>query len=302
MAKIRDNSRQGFITLFDSIARHKHRYTVFTDFVTLSAIALHNAVVKSEKLENEYLEIIAKYSKEEAMKFSELLGIFIILLNVEPVDILGTLYMELELGNLKNGQFFTPHEISLLMAKVVYGDVLNNLKHSNKPFITLSEPTCGAGGMVLAFANEMRRNKINPAEKLFVQCIDIDRLAGLMCYIQLSLWYIPAEIIIGDTLSLEFREVYYTPAYYLGNWQTRLRLRNFLEICEAPTEAKISEPKQDHDSETLPHPSVQTTNTDEAVSMTVQEPIQTATHNKKPKSNGSTSGIQVDLFDFTIDH
>ena len=44
--------RQTFISLFNSIARHKHRYAVFSDFVTMSAIAYHNAVNKLETLEN----------------------------------------------------------------------------------------------------------------------------------------------------------------------------------------------------------------------------------------------------------
>jgi len=43
-----------------------------------------------------------------------------------------------------------------------------------------------------------------------------------MCYLQLSLWHIPAEVIIGNTLSMEFRQKLYTPAHYLGNWSYRL--------------------------------------------------------------------------------
>jgi len=53
---------------------------------------------------------------------------------------------------------------------------------------------------------------------MWVQAWDIDRTAALMCYLQLSLWHIPAEIIVGNTLSLEVREVFYTPAHYMGNW------------------------------------------------------------------------------------
>lgn len=230
------HNRQGFVTLFNSIARHKHRYTVFSDFVIICAIALHNAICMSEELEKEYLEIVGRYSKEEVNTFCELYAILVNLLEPEPNDILGSLYMELELTSSNNGQFFTPHEVSLLLAKITYGEVLDNLK---KPFITLSEPACGAGGMVLAFVNEMLKKGFNPAEKLFVNCIDIDRVAGLMCYVQLSLWHVPAEIIIGNTLTLNFREVYYTPSYYLGNWDAKLKthygvekLRDFIRKAE----------------------------------------------------------------------
>ena len=63
--KPKSYTKQTFISLFNSIARHKHRYSVFSDFITMSAIALHNAINKNEKLENEYLEIVSRYSKEE---------------------------------------------------------------------------------------------------------------------------------------------------------------------------------------------------------------------------------------------
>jgi len=76
-----------------------------------------------------------------------------------------------------------------------------------------------------------------------------------MCYVQLSLWHVPAEIIIGDTLSLKFREVYYTPSYYLGRWDVKLKtqdnfekLKNFLKTVES---SKDNE-KQDEQSLVFP--------------------------------------------------
>lgn len=309
--KTKSYTKQSFISLFNSIARHKHRYSVFTDFVTMSAIALHNAINKNQKLEDEYLEIVARYSKEEVDKFCELLGNFIILMEPEPADILGSLYMDLEIGNLHNGQFFTPHELSLLLARMTYGDVLDKMEKSNKPFISLSEPACGAGGMVLAFANEMLKNGINPAEKLYVQCIDIDRLAGFMCYLQLSLWHIPAEVIIGNTLTLEFREVYYTPSYYLGDWDTRLRIRRFTEAAsefwEPATEPKAEVSSGKHDvlvtepQETNGENPEMEAPASVAVDATVS-PVEPATNIKIQKKGDSKNDLQVDLFDFLIDH
>lgn len=226
MAKLYSNSNQSFITLFNSIAKHNHPYTVFSDFVTMSAISIHNAVNKLENLENEYLQIVGKYSKDDVDLFCKLLANFIDLLGIEPRDVLGSLYMELELDNSNTAQFFTPHELSILIAKLNYGDQLDNF---TKPFVTLSEPACGAGGMVLAFTNEMLKKGHNPAEKLWVQAIDIDRLAGLMCYLQLALWNIPAQVIIGNTITMKFREIYYTPAHYLYHWDEKLRLRDSIE-------------------------------------------------------------------------
>lgn len=311
--KTKSYTKQSFISLFNSIARHKHRYSVFTDFVAMSAIAIHNAVNKSQKLEDEYLSIVARYSKEEVNEFCELLANFVELMDQEPADVLGSLYMELDLGNLNNGQFFTPHEISLLMARMAYGDVLDSMKSSNKPFITLSEPACGAGGMVLAFANEMLKKGLNPAEKLYVQCIDIDRLAGLMCYLQLSLWHIPAEVIIGNTLTMDFREVYYTPAYYLGDWNSRLRLRAFTkaitELWEPRKEPEAEVSSENHDDFITEFPETGDQNPEmEAPASVVDELtvslIEPATNIKiqKLKKGDSKDDLQTSIFDFLIEH
>ncbi|WP_157679595.1 N-6 DNA methylase [Methylovulum psychrotolerans] len=259
----------------------------------------------TESLEKEYLEIVGRYSKEEVNLFCELLANFIELSEPEPADILGSLYMELELGNLNNGQFFTPHEISLLMAKLTYGNMLKNL---DKPFITLSEPACGAGGMVLAFVNEMLKNNLNPAYKLFVQCIDIDRLAGFMCYLQLSLWHIPAEVIIGNTLTLNFREVYYTPAYHLMGWDNRLRARKLNDVISSLIGAS-DEPKTEKPTDGMAQPEIVEQKPEINPSETVVIgsnvlPViatpKTKTQNKQ--KGDSTLGFQSTIFDLIVDH
>ncbi len=235
----RDN-KQSFIKKFNDIAHHKHRYDVFRDFVTISAISLHNAVNKVESLENEYMQIIKPYAKNEVNAFAELFADLVMMLEPQPRDVLGELYMELNLGNKNAGQFFTPPHISELMAEMVYGD---QLKEFEQPFITLSEPTCGAGGMVLAFVKTMIAHGHNPADKLWVQCTDIDRLAALMCYVQLSLWHVPAQVIVGNSLTLETREVFYTPAHYMGLWDMRLNFRKSERLITEHQQA--NEPKID---------------------------------------------------------
>lgn len=44
-----------FIALFNQTARYHHRYEVFRDFVQMAACAVHNQVVFSRQLEDEYL-------------------------------------------------------------------------------------------------------------------------------------------------------------------------------------------------------------------------------------------------------
>lgn len=243
--------KRKFYDAFNYLARRHNRFKVFNDFVTISAISLHNGVIKSEVLEQEYFKIIADYSKDEVKSFAKLLGILVNILDHKPTDVLGQLFMELEISNKKAGQFFTPDEISQLMAKLLYGD---KIILPSCGFVTMSEPTCGAGGMVLAFVNEMINQGLNPAQHFWVQCIDIDRTVALMCYVQLSLWNVPAQIIVGNTLSMKLREQYFTPAYYLFNWRYKLKNR----LAEEKEKINTNEPetKTETDKTDLPSSSM----------------------------------------------
>ena len=213
--------RARFLKQFNALAQHRRRYEVFRDFVTLSAISLNNAMEpdaeRKATLEAEYMGIIRTYSHDEAIGFAELLGLVVELLEPTPQDVLGDLYMELDLGNDRVGQFFTPNSISQFMAR------LNGVEPpAGQNFVRVCEPACGAGGMVLAIAQALIESGKNPARAMWAQCKDIDRTAALMCFIQLSLWNIPAVVIVGDTLANEVRECFYTPAHYLGFWEYRL--------------------------------------------------------------------------------
>ena len=189
----RNDALAAFKKTFRELAPYKHRYEVFRDFVTMAATSLHNSVHKDPAREEEYLRIIAGYKKPDQEAFPKLMGLLIAALDEEPRDILGPLYMELEIANKDAGQFFTPPELSDLMANLTFGDALSRLE--TQPFITAGEPACGAGGMILALVKVMTRAGHDPTRKLWVQAIDVDRMAALMCYTQLSLWNVPAEVI-----------------------------------------------------------------------------------------------------------
>ena len=240
MAPEYQEARAAFIRTFQDTARHQHRYEVWRDFVIMAACALHNGLYKEETREAEYLEIIYRYEKADQERFPLLLAHLIELLQEAPKDTLGPLYMELEIGSKDRGQFFTPPELSEAMARMTFGAELSALE--GKPFITVQEPACGAGGMVLALVKVLIEAGHNPADKLFVHCIDVDRVAALMCFIQLTLWHVPAEVVVGNTLTLETREVWYTPAYHLGFWHNRLRSERLEEAAKPPTPPADVEP------------------------------------------------------------
>ena len=198
---------------------------VFSDFITIAAITLHNAFTKIDALEEEYLQTIEKYDKDEVRQFGDLLACVIELLQVAPYDILGKLYMSLEISNKHSGQFFTPFNVSLFMATLAY----DKDEVKTKSYMTLHDPACGAGGLVLAMAKLLIDDGHNPVNALWCKCVDIDRIAAFMCFIQLTLWNIPAQVVVGNTLTLEEKQVFYTPAHYMGGWTQRFREETAIE-------------------------------------------------------------------------
>ncbi|MCC2817230.1 SAM-dependent methyltransferase [Lachnoclostridium pacaense] len=89
--------------------------------------------------------------------------------------------------------------------------------------MSVSDPACGAGALLIAFANSAREHGFNYQEKVLFVAQDIDATAAKMCYIQLSLLGCSACVIIGDSLVKPGfhpdNEVYYTPMYYLNAWR-----------------------------------------------------------------------------------
>ncbi|WP_230400802.1 N-6 DNA methylase [Plesiomonas sp. ZOR0011] len=219
-----DECRREFVRIFNDTARYHHRFQVFRDFVEMAAIAVQNAFIRSSELEERYLSIVKNYETTDAHKMAALLGCLVQALTDRPGDFLGQIFMDLEISSSAMGQVFTPYEVSRLMAQISAGNVTQRLEH--EPYITLHEPAVGAGSMVIAFAEAMADQRVNYQKKLFASCVDIDPVAVHMCYLQLSLLGVPAEVTIGNTLTLQFGRTFRTPLWYIDNWAGRLSAAN----------------------------------------------------------------------------
>lgn len=55
-----------------------------------------------------------------------------------------------------------------------------------KRYISVNDPACGAGAMLIAFANVAKKHGINYQKHVLFVAQDIDRTAAMMCYIQMS--------------------------------------------------------------------------------------------------------------------
>ncbi|AIN62209.1 MULTISPECIES: N-6 DNA methylase [Providencia] len=211
-----------FIQLFNQTARYHSRVEVFRDFIHVAAISLENSVKQCPELEQTYFNVIARYERADLDAFAKLLALCVNALDQQATDFLGTVFMSLELGEGAWGQFFTPFHVSQLMSDLIIGDCGAIIEQNG--YISVCEPTCGAGGMVIACANAVLQQGYNSQTQMIAVCTDIDEVAARMCYIQLALLGIPAIVNIGNSLTLDVRQTLYTPMLMLNSF----RFKSFL--------------------------------------------------------------------------
>jgi hypothetical protein len=121
-----------------------------------------------------------------------------------------------------------------MMARMSFSEEIFKAQVEEMGFVGVNDPACGAGALLLSFANECRRKDFNFQHCCLFVAQDIDVLAGMMCYIQLSLMGCAGHVIIDDTLSRPAlfydsrcllpaggAHVWTTPMMYSDTWQIR---------------------------------------------------------------------------------
>lgn len=126
------NYKKRFEKGFKMLCGSKSTYQVWSDCMALFAITLANQSIlpmtKSkqfkdiwDKREKEYMRIINNYSKKEQKLFPQMFALIVEELEERPnQDLLGELYMMLQISNKNAGQFFTPYNICEVMSKLTF--------------------------------------------------------------------------------------------------------------------------------------------------------------------------------------
>lgn len=176
---------------------------VFSDWVHIMQIAIQNSCVFRhdqiwQRREKAYINIWNKYDQEEQEKFAEMFAMLVDSFDERIEDVLGYIYMNSNCYNKGLGQFFTPYHLSYLTAKLNID--INNLPRDEDGKISIHEPSCGGGGMVIGAIEYLAENNINFQKEVKVVAQDLDLLAVGMTYVQLSLLGVDAIIAQGDTL------------------------------------------------------------------------------------------------------
>lgn len=253
---LRNGHQSKIVKLLNSLEGRQSRWQIWQDFITMSAIAISNCVddTHREEREKSFEAVKGEYSEREAGVFTQMFAEVVNGMEENPDrDFLGELFMALELGNDWKGQFFTPYSVCRMMAAMSYADDFRD-KVEEKGWVGVNDPACGAGALLLAFANECKAQKVNFQTSVLFVAQDLDLLAGLMCYIQLSLLGCPGYVVIGDSLahpSTSYdprgllprdRDIWYTPMFCSEIWSGRRWVAQMDLILNASLNASGSPP------------------------------------------------------------
>lgn len=242
----RTNRQRELETLYNNLCHRYSRYEVWQDMVVMIACAIANAADKRyfDERETMYMRVVQKYDKQELDVFPEFFAHIVLGMEENPdCDFLGKLYMNLELGNKYVGQFFTPYSVCRLMAEISIDPDLTEKHIKEHGYISINDCACGAGAMLVAAANVLRKRGINYQQQALFIAQDIDYTVGLMCYIQLSLLGCAGYVHIGNTLTDPMTgpvlygdgkdTTWYTPMYFSERWSTLRTIDNAKRLFSA---------------------------------------------------------------------
>lgn len=242
--KLKVEPKKEFLRVFKQLTYKYRAWTIWSDFIIMFACAISNGMDKSqyEAREKRYMNIIKKYNKRDRNLFPELVAFTVLALEQNPEqDFLGNIFMELNLGNGANGQFFTPYNVCDLMASITISNDIVKQVH-DKGYVTIHDSCCGAGATLIAGIHEAKRQlekvNINYQNHVLVTAQDVDETVALMCYIQLSLLGVAAYIKVDNSLTApisadDTKENYwFTPMYFSDIWVTRRMFHRLDEITK----------------------------------------------------------------------
>jgi hypothetical protein len=146
-------TKENFVKAIHSFERSKIVDDHFRNFLTLSHFSYAKQMSSPDRakaLEAEYMRIVGTYrDKDDVRRMPELRAMIFEGVHSQT-DFLGSVSGELNVLDARAGQFFTPYEISRLMAEIDLSDVGAII--DEKGYFTIQEPACGADGLFAADA------------------------------------------------------------------------------------------------------------------------------------------------------
>ncbi len=249
---IKESDIQGtekeFLDEFKKLCYSRSSWQVWADLMAAIACSLSNVGDRSpkhyESREKEYAQCIERLGSVEVP--ARMLAIIVEALEKNPEqDFLGAMYMQLNLGNHWKGQFFTPYSICKLMAEINCESLDGQV--DKQGYVSVCDPSCGAGATLIAAANKMKECRYNYQNHVLFVGQDIDRVTGMMCYIQLSLLGCAGYVCIANTITNpltgpvlfpkenEGQELWYTPMFMNETWTFRRLFKSVVGMTQSDT-------------------------------------------------------------------
>lgn len=232
MAKINVKPQyKSLVKMFDNLTGRKSMYNVFQDCIEMFALSIQNTCevypARRETYEKRYLDIISQYNDKEVNIIVQIFAEIIKMLEENPFqDLLGDLYMQLNMGSDALGQVFTPYNLSYMMGKLVFNKDVVIKEIEERGYIKLLEPCIGGGANIIGILECFYESGINYQKNIVIVGQDLSRIAVYMSYIVLSLLGCQAVIKCGDTLcnpytcfinEVKDTNVMYTPMLIMNN-------------------------------------------------------------------------------------
>ncbi len=168
----------------NAVFGHTHSYDLYRNWLE-AMWAFLNAVTDHEG----FRQCLDRYTRNEGEEFGRLLGLYVCAVEAAPFrDILGELFMRLDVNSAKAGQFFSPGPIAEMMARMQFDAESFKRLVEEKGTVTVYDPAVGSGVMLLSFAKVVHQALGRwGTGKLRLYGTDIDIRCVNMCRIQLRM-------------------------------------------------------------------------------------------------------------------
>ena len=163
---------------------HMHPYELYRKW--LEAVwAFLNAVQDTPG----FRACLDQYTYKQGAEFRRLLDIYTACVEMMPFrDILGELFMRLDVNSAHSGQYFTPGNIAEMMSRMMFDKEQFLKLVEEKGEVTVCDPAVGSGVMLLSYA-KMVHDELGRwgTGKLRLYGTDIDLRCVHMCQIQIRM-------------------------------------------------------------------------------------------------------------------
>lgn len=233
------NYKNRFMNGIKMLCGTRNIYEVWQDTMYMFAASIANASILPltknkefknvwENRERECKRLINKYNKKEQKLFPQMFSLIVMELEKNPwQDLLGSIYMDLEISSKDKGQFFTSYSICELMSDVIMSKKQIAKVVHEKGYVSINDCACGAGATLIAAAERCSElfKKLNYQNHVYFVAQDVDNTVANMCYIQLSLHGLAGYVAVGNTLTeptvTDLNRIWFTPMWFSDVWSMR---------------------------------------------------------------------------------